>query len=472
MFDNLTSSLSRTLGGMRGRRLTERNIRDALREVRIALLEADVALSVVEQFLEDVRIRAIGKEFTRKVQPGEEIIGHVNDALVELLGGANEQLTIQGVQRPAVMLMAGVQGVGKTTCVAKLGKLLRERESKKVAVVSTDIYRPAAIDQLKMLAKQAEIHFVDSDRDQSPIDIANRALVEARNALDDVLIVDTAGRQTVDDELMAQIRELYDVLRPQETLFVIDAIMGQDAAATATAFNNALSLTGLILAKADGDARGGAALTATAITGKPIKFLGVGEGIDEIEPFHPERIASRILGMGDVLALLEQAERTIDKDQAQKLSGKLLRGRGLNLQDIRDQYAELQKIGGLNALQENLPRELLDRMAKAPNFDNAHLTRQIAIIDSMTKHERFFPGLLNPSRRKRIAAGSGTEIYEVNKLVRTFAKMSKRSRKIDPEHLLAGLSRSPDMDLSRRNSANKNRKKQRKKKSGRRKRRN
>ena len=459
MFENLTSSLGRTLSGIRGRRLTENNIQDALRDVRIALLEADVALSVIEKFIDDVRRRAIGSAVTRNVRPGEEFIGHVKDALVELLGRDNEQLNIQGVQRPAVILMAGVQGVGKTTTAAKLGKLLQARESKKVAVVSTDVYRPAAIDQLRTLAKQADIRFIASKPNQEPVDIAKLALSDARRSLDDVLIVDTAGRQSVDEAMMTQIRDLHKALEPQETLFVVDAIMGQDAAATATAFNDALPLSGTILAKADGDARGGAALTVTAITGKPIKFIGNGEGIDGIEPFHPGRIASRILGMGDVLSLLEQAERTADKDKSNRIAEKFLRGHRFNFEDLRDQFIELQKIGGWRAASELLPSELSGRPAMSARFDDEQTKKNIAMIDSMTVRERRYPNILNPSRKKRIAAGSGTEIYEVNILLRTLTKTSKQTRKLRSKKMLSKMSRATGIDIPMPNQQNKNKKK-------------
>lgn len=430
MFENLTSSFARTIGGLRGRRLTENNVQDALRDVRNALLEADVALTVAVDFIDDVKERSLGKTVTTSVQPGEEFVGHVNDALVELLGKSNDGLDLQVGRPPAVVLMAGVQGVGKTTTAAKLGKYLSERESKKVAVVSADVYRPAAIEQLRTLADQASLRFVESKRANTPLKIAKRALKDARRNMDDVLIVDTAGRQAVDDEMMSEISGLHDVLNPKETLFVVDALMGQDAATTAEMFNKTLPLTGVVLAKADGDARGGAALTVRAITHKPIKFLGVGEGLDGLEAFHPDRIASRILGMGDVLTLLEDAQRKVNKKKSERLALKLARGRGFNLQDMRDQYAELENMGGLSALTSRMPSTLADMGMRMRDVDESELQRQVVIIDSMTPQERHFPNLLDSSRKQRIAQGSGTEVRDVNILLRNFSKMQKQMRRI------------------------------------------
>jgi signal recognition particle subunit SRP54 len=355
MFENLTERLSRTVQQLRGKgRLTEDGIRETLREVRIALLEADVALPVVQTFISEVREKALGQEILKSLTPGQAMVKLVHDQLVQIMGVRNEALDLRA-QPPVAVLMAGLQGSGKTTTTAKLARLLIEQHKKRVMVVSCDVYRPAAIDQLKTLADQVGAIFQPSTVDQKPTDIATQALAAARQQMCDVILVDTAGRLHVDDEMMAEIRQVHAAVSPHETLFVVDAMTGQDAANTAAAFNDALALTGIVLTKTDGDARGGAALSVRQITGKPIKFLGSGEKTDALQPFHPERVASRILGMGDVLSLVEEVHRKVDQEQAEKLVRKMRRGRGFDLEDFRSQLEQMQNMGGLGGLVDKLP---------------------------------------------------------------------------------------------------------------------
>ena len=424
--DRLTSAL-RTVGG-RGR-LTEENIAGAVREVRIALLEADVALSVVRSFTADVRQRAVGSEVLRSLDAGQAFVKIVHEELVRLMGDANDALNL-AVAPPAVVLAAGLQGAGKTATVAKLARYLTEREHKRVAVVSADVHRPAAIDQLEMLAGEAGVRFVPSRADEDPVAIANRARQDARANLDDVLIVDTAGRMAIDDEMMAEIAAVHDALEPIETLFVVDAMTGQDAATTAKAFDAALPLTGVVLAKADGDARGGAALSVRAVTGKPIKFLGIGERTDALEAFHPDRVASRILGMGDVLSLVEEAERKVDRKRASRLAKKIQRGSRFDLADFRDQLRQMGSLGGMEGLMDRLPgMNQLPAEAQA-KLDGARFRRMEVIIDSMTPQERHFPDVINGSRKRRIANGSGTTVQDVNQLLKQHRQMQKTMRKV------------------------------------------
>ncbi len=441
MFENLTGRLEATLKRLRGEaRLTEANIGDSLREVRMALLEADVALPVVKAFIDDVRAKAVGQDVLASLTPGQAVIKVVYDALVALMGEKNERLNL-AVRPPAVVLMAGLQGSGKTTSAAKLARLLREREKKSVLLVSTDIYRPAAIDQLQKLAAQVEAGFFPSRPDQKPEDIARAALEQARVSSADVLIVDTAGRLHVDAAMMDEIRALHAVLNPVETLFVVDSMTGQDAVNTAKAFGEALPLTGVILTKTDGDARGGAALSARFVTGKPIKFLGVGEKTDALEPFHPDRLASRILGMGDVLSLVEQAQRGIDQDKALELARKINKG-GFDLDDFREQLQQMEKMGGMASLMDKMPG-----VGKMP--DAAHLAqgekqmrRNVSIINSMTPGERRKPDIIRGSRKRRIASGSGTQVQDVNRLLKQFMEMQammKRMGKGGMAQMLRGL---------------------------------
>ena len=425
MFENLTERLARTVRDLRGLgRLTEDNIKDALREVRMALLEADVSLPVVRQFIEQVKERAVGQEVMKSLTPGQAFIKVVQDTLVEIMGVANEELALNAAP-PAVVLMAGLQGSGKTTTVAKLSRWLKERKKKSVMVVSCDIYRPAAIDQLETLATEVGVSFFPSNPQQDPIDIVNAALDHARKQFIDVLIVDTAGRLHVDEEMMAEIKRLHAAIKPIETLFVVDSMTGQDAANTAKAFNEALPLTGVILTKTDGDARGGAALSIRQITGKPIKFLGVGEKTAALEPFHPDRLASRILGMGDVLSLVEQAERAIDRDEAEKLAQKMKKGKGFDLEDFRSQLQQMGKMGGIASLMDKLPGAAsLPKEAKE-QVNDKEFKRMEAIISSMTMQERHNPDIIKGSRKRRIAIGSGMEVQDVNRLLKQFTQMQR-----------------------------------------------
>ena len=407
----------------------------------MALLEADVALPAVKAFVDQVRTKATGREVLRSLTPGQAVIKIVHDELVSLLGEANDSLNL-AVRPPAVILMAGLQGSGKTTTVVKLANLLHERQKKKVLVVSTDVYRPAAIEQLQRLAAAAGITWFASAPDQRPTDIASAALAQAKSTVTDVLIVDTAGRLHIDSEMMDEIRALHETLSPVETLLVADSMTGQDAVNTAKAFDDALSLTGVVLTKADGDARGGAALSIRYITGKPIKFLGTGEKADALEPFYPERVASRILGMGDILSIVEQAERTADREKAQKLATKLSKGKGFDLEDFREQLLQMDTMGGVSSLLERLPGlgQLPEGM-KHQLADNP-FGRYVAMINSMTPQERRTPAIIRGSRKRRIAQGSGTQVQEVNRLLKQFTqmqKMMKRMGKGGMKQILRGM---------------------------------
>lgn len=430
MFENLTERLGKTLRDISGKgRLTEDNIKDTLREVRMALLEADVALPVVRDFVAQVKERAVGTEVTKSLKPGQIFIKIVQSELESVMGQANEQLNL-AAQPPAVVMMAGLQGAGKTTSVGKLAKYLKEREKKKVLVVSADVYRPAAIKQLETLAEEVGIECYPSSTLQKPVDIAQSAIDHARKQFFDVLIVDTAGRLHVDGEMMNEIKDLHQAVKPVETLFVVDAMTGQDAANTAKAFDEALPLTGVILTKADGDARGGAALSVRHITGKPIKFLGMGEKLDALEPFHPERIASRILGMGDVLSLIEEVERKVDKQKAQKLAQKVQKGKGFDLQDFKEQLEQMRDMGGMMGMMDKLPG-MGNMTAQIKDQANDKQFNQMeAIINSMTAGERQRPDVIKGSRKRRIAAGSGTQIQDVNRLLKQFMQMQKMMKKM------------------------------------------
>lgn len=429
MFDNLTDRLSSTLKKLKGQgRLTEANIQDTLREVRMALLEADVALPVVNDFIEQVTERALGQEVQTSLSPGQALIKIVQGELVRVMGSANEELNLR-TQPPAIVLMAGLQGAGKTTTVAKLGRHLKEKKKKKVGVVSADVYRPAAIKQLQTLADDNGLRFFESDASENPIDIVNRALDAAKRQFIDVLIVDTAGRLHVDDEMMAEIKALHAAIKPIETLFVVDSMTGQDAANTAKAFHDALPLTGVILTKADGDARGGAALSIRHITGKPIKFIGMGEKTDALEPFYPDRLASRILGMGDVLSLIEDIEEKVDKKKAEALAKKIQKGKSFDLNDLREQLLQMQNMGGIGAMMDKLPgigsvpREVRDKV------NDKDIARQIAVINSMTPQERKYPDLIKGSRKQRIANGCGQDLHDVNRILKQHKMMEKMMKK-------------------------------------------
>ncbi len=425
MFDNLSQRLQITLKRLRGEgRLTEENTREALREVRMALLEADVALPVVKDFIGHVQAKAAGQDVLASLTPGQALIKVVHDELVALMGVANEKLNL-AARPPVVILVAGLQGSGKTTTVAKLARFLRERENKSVMVVSADVYRPAAIEQLQKLAATVGVEFFPSRPDQKPVDIARQAVEEARKRVMDVLIVDSAGRLHMDEPMMQEIRSVHAAIQPVETLFVVDSMTGQDAVNTAKAFNEALPLTGVILTKTDGDARGGAALSIRQVTGKPIKFMGVGEKPAALEAFYPDRVAARILGMGDVLGLVEQASQAADKEKAQEFAQKLAKGKGFDLLDFRDQLLQMEKMGGLASLVEKLPGVGDVSEAAKSQLGDRQVGRLVAIINSMTPQERSHPDTIRGSRKRRIAAGSGTQVQDVNRLLKQFDQMQK-----------------------------------------------
>lgn len=431
MFENLTDRLSNTLKSLRGQgRLSEQNIQDSLRDVRQALLEADVALPVVREFIDKVREKALGKEVIGSLSPGQALVKVVNDELVAVMGHQHDALDLNQ-KPPVIILMAGLQGAGKTTTVAKLARRLIETDKKTVMVASADIYRPAAIDQLETLAKEVNAIFHPSDIKQKPVDIACAAEQSARKQSADVLILDTAGRLAIDQQMMDEIKGLHDAVKPSETLFVVDSMTGQDAANTAKAFGEALPLTGVVLTKTDGDARGGAALSVRHITGKPIKFIGSGEKTDKLEAFHPDRMASRILGMGDILSLVEQAHEKVDQDKAKKLMQKVKKGKGFDLEDLRDQFMQMDKMGGLGNLVDKLPG-MGSGVAQAMQ-NPAHtkqMKRMVAIIDSMTPQERRKPEIINGSRKRRVAGGSGTQIQDVNRLLKQHKQMQKMMKKM------------------------------------------
>ncbi len=430
MFDGLSDRLAKTAQRLRGQgRLTEENIQDALREVRMALLEADVALPVVRTFIDDVKQRAMGEEVLTSLTPGQVFISIVQQEMIRLMGEANESLDL-ATQPPAVILMAGLQGAGKTTTVAKLARLLHEREKKKTLLVSCDIYRPAAIEQLRTLATQVGAEFYPSSTDQDPASIATAAIDHARRHHIDVVLVDTAGRLHIDNDMMDEIKRVHAAAKPVETLFVVDSMTGQDAANTAHAFDEALPLTGVILTKTDGDARGGAALSIRQITGKPIKFMGIGEKIDALEPFHPDRVASRILGMGDVLSLVEEVQQKVDHKKAEQLAKKVRKGKSFDFNDLKDQFEQMQNMGGMTGLIDKLPGMggMADKVKDKVN--DREITRMIAIIQSMTPKERRFPDIIKGSRKRRIAAGCGLQVQDVNRLMKQHQQMRKMMKKM------------------------------------------
>ncbi len=442
MFENLTDRLSKTLKNLRGQgRLSEDNIKDSLREVRQALLEADVALPVVREFIDKVREKALGKEVVGSLSPGQALVKVVNDELVAVMGHQHDALDLN--QKPPItILMAGLQGAGKTTTVAKLARRLIDVEKKTVMVASADIYRPAAIDQLQTLAGEVHAIFYPSDIKQKPVDIAKSAQDAARKQNADILILDTAGRLAIDQQMMDEIKGIHDAVTPTETLFVVDSMTGQDAANTAKAFGEALPLSGVVLTKTDGDARGGAALSVRHITGKPIKYIGSGEKTDALEAFHPDRMASRILGMGDILSLVEQAHEKVDHEKAEKLAKKVKKGKGFDLEDLRDQFVQMDKMGGLGSMIDKLPG-MGAGMAQAMQ-NPAHtkqMKRMVAIIDSMTPKERRKPELINGSRKRRMAQGSGTQIQDVNRLLKQHKQMQKMMKKMGSKGGMANMMR-------------------------------
>jgi signal recognition particle subunit SRP54 len=430
MFDNLTTRLSRVLKTLRGEaRITEDNIKDALREVRMALLEADVALPVVRDFIASVREKALGQDVVGSLTPGQAVVGVVHRELTALMGEHNDALDL-ATTPPAVILMAGLQGSGKTTTSGKLAKWLKEEHKKKVLLVSADVYRPAAIEQLKTLAGQVGADFFPSAIGEKPVDIAMRALDHARRHYNDVLIVDTAGRLAIDEAMMQEIKELHAALKPIETLFVVDAMQGQDAVNVAKAFSETLPLTGVVLTKLDGDARGGAALSVRHVTGKPIKFAGVGEKLNGLEPFHPDRMASRILGMGDVLSLIEDVHKNVDRKEAEKLAQKVKSGKGFDLEDFKQQIVQMKKMGGVSALMDKLPGNLAAMAQGAPQVDDKAVRRIEGIINSMTRKERSKPELIKASRKRRIATGAGVTVQEVNRLLNQFEQTQKMMKMV------------------------------------------
>lgn len=443
MLDNLTQRLARVMKTLRGEaRLTEDNIADALREVRLALLEADVALPAVKAFIAAVKEKAVGEEVIGSLSPGQALIGVVHRELTLLMGDAHTGLNL-ATQPPAIVLMAGLQGAGKTTTVGKLAKLLRETQKKKVLVVSCDVYRPAAIEQLKTVAAQAGVDFFPSALSEKPADIARSAVDWAKRHYHDVLLVDTAGRLSIDEAMMKEIAELHAAIKPIETLFVVDAMLGQDAINTAKAFSEALPLTGIILTKLDGDSRGGAALSVRHVTGRPIKYAGVGEKLSGIEPFHPERMASRILGMGDVLSLIEDAKKGIDEQQAVEFAKKLKSGKGFDLNDFKDQIGQMRKMGGISSMMDKLPAQFAQAASQMQAGSEEKVIGRIeGIINSMTPAERSKPELLKASRKRRIAAGAGVQVQEVNRLLKQFEqsqKMMKQFAKGGMAKLMRGM---------------------------------
>lgn len=430
MFSSLSDRLTQTFKNLTGQgRLTETNIKDTLREVRMALLEADVALPVVKQFTDSLQEKALGQQVLQSLTPGDTLVKIVFDELTHVLGDESQLINLHA-QPPIVILMAGLQGSGKTTTVAKLASWLQQEHKKTVMVASVDVYRPAAIAQLQTLANQIEAHYFPSEVGQNPVNIAVDAITKAKKQFIDIVIIDSAGRLHIDQTMMDEIKAVHKAINPTETLFVVDSMTGQDAANTAKAFNDALPLTGVVLTKTDGDARGGAALSIRNITGKPIKFIGVGEKIDALEVFHPERIASRILGMGDILTLVEDAQRKVDKTHAEKMAQKLKKGKSFDLEDFRTQLQQMRSMGGIASLLGKIPGMSQLPAAAKQNIDEKMFTKMEAMINSMTSKERRFPALIKGSQKRRIALGSGTQIQDVNRLLKQFLQMQKMMKKL------------------------------------------
>ena len=430
IFASLSEKLSSSIKKISGKAsLSEKNIQDTLREVRIALLEADVALPVVKNFLSDVKDRALGTEVSSSLDPGQQFLKIVRNELELLMGEKNESLDLKG-SPPSIIMMAGLQGAGKTTSAAKLAKYLKIEKSKNIMMVSTDIYRPAAIEQLRILSEEVDVDFFQSQASQKPKDILNAAISAAKKQFIDVLIIDTAGRLHIDNEMMSELKDLTAIANPAELLFVIDAMIGQDAVNTAKVFNDSLPLSGVILTKVDGDTRGGAALSVRQVTGKPIKFLGVGEKTDALEPFYPDRLASRILGMGDMLSLIEEVERKVDKVKADKLASKVVKGKRFDLDDLRDQLQQMKNMGGMSSMLEKLPGAANMAHLAQNSQANNQFDKMQYILDSMTPHERKFPDVLNGSRKRRITTGSGTSIQDLNRLIKQHKQMSKMMKKM------------------------------------------
>lgn len=432
MFEKLTDRLSKTLRNIKGTgKLTAENIKETLTEIEHSLLEADVALSVVEKFISEVKNKTLGQEVDKNLSPAQFFTKIVNDELTQIMGEVNTSLNLKATP-PAVIIVAGLQGSGKTTTIAKLAKYLKEKEKKSVLVASCDIYRPAAIEQLETLASQVDATFFPSTIEQKPVNIAKDAISSAKKQFKDVVIIDTAGRLHIDNDMMQEIKEIHKAINPIETLFIVDSMTGQDAANTAKAFDDALPLTGVILTKTDGDARGGAALSIRYITQKPVKFLGVGEKVDALEAFYPDRIASRILGMGDVLSLVEEIQEKVDKNKAEKLAKKLSKGKKFDLDDLRDQLKQMMQMGGMAGMLDKIPGMGAIPEAAKSKLDDKQLIKMIAVIDSMTKKERMFPNLIKTSgsRKKRVTQGSGTNVKDINSLLKQHEKMQKMAKKL------------------------------------------
>lgn len=441
MFDNLTSRLSQTIKNLSGQgRLTEKNIQDTLLEVKNSLLEADVALSVVKKFIEKVQVKAIGQEVLASLRPGDTLIKVVYDELVQVMGETVKPINLN-TNPPAVILVAGLQGTGKTTTVAKMAKWLKNNENKKILLVSVDVYRPAAMEQLKILGQQIDIDYFEANSQDNPINIAQNAIAQAKRQFYDVVIIDTAGRLHVNNDMMQEVAELHKVSNPIETLLVVDSMTGQDAVNTAQVFSQTLPLTGIVLTKTDGDARGGAILSMKMLTEKPIKFLGTGEKIDNLELFYPDRIASRLLGKGDIISLVEEVQQKIDQKKAKKLAKKLQKGRDFDLEDFREQLQQLRKIGGMSSLLGKLPMGagLNPQMMQSNKFDEKMFMKMEAIINSMTMKERLYPALIKASQKKRIAKGSGTDVVEINKMLKQFENMRFMMRKIKTSKKMQGI---------------------------------
>ena len=430
MFETLSTKFAAALSAISPKSsLTEDNITKVVKDIRVGLLEADVALSVIDEFISKVKSRAIGRKVSKELSASQEFLKIVKEELTDLMGGESTNLDLAS-QPPVVVLVAGLQGVGKTTTVGKLAALLREREKKSVLVASTDVQRPAAIEQLELLASQGKVDFFPSNQAQSPIEIARLSLTQAKTQFKDVLIIDTAGRLSVDQGMMQELKDIHSVLNPKETLFVVDALTGQDAALTAKAFDNELALTGLILSKIDSDSRGGAALSAKAVTGKPIKFIANGESLDSIEHFHAERMASRILGMGDVLSLIEEVERKVDPKKASRIASKFKKGNKFDLEDFKEQIQQMNNLGGLGKMLEKLPISGLMKEGAQEKIERNKFGQMIVIIDSMTPKERHFPDKINGSRKRRIASGSGTTVQDISRLLKQFKQMQKMTKKL------------------------------------------
>jgi signal recognition particle subunit SRP54 len=434
MFDNLSDRLEAIYKKLKGRgKLKEADVDEALKEIRVALLEADVSLSVAKEFLADIREKAIGREVLSSLTPGHQMVKIVNDELTELLGGSVSNLEFSA-NPPTILLMAGLQGSGKTTSSGKLAKKLK-KEGKKCLLVPADVYRPAATEQLKILGNDIEVDVFSPEGSKDPVEICEKAVLQAKKSMAHVVILDTAGRMQIDNDLMDELRRIKDKVNPHETLFVADSMMGQEAVNIAKSFHDAIGVDGIVLTKMDGDARGGAALSIKKVTGKPIKFIGTGEKLDALDPFHPERVISRILGMGDVLTLIDKAEEAYDQEEKSKLEDKLNKNR-FTLEDFQDQLQQIKKMGSIRQLMGMIPGA---QKLKSVDVDDNALVKVEAIINSMTKKERGSHKIINSSRKRRIATGSGTTVNDVNKLLKQFIQMQKMMKKFSSGKMKGGM---------------------------------